>query len=70
MLFKDSPNLSTTKEEIKLPNRSPYNGRLPQKEFSQKQMEQLRLYDNDAMNRWIEEVIKQCQVLDKMNNKF
>lgn len=68
MLFKDTPNFATP--TIKLPDRSPYNGKLPPKEFSQKQLEQLRLYENDAMNRWVQEVLKECEVLQKMNNKF
>ena len=67
MLFKDTPNFATT---IKLPDRSPCNGKLPPKELSQKQLEQLRLYNNDAMHTWIQDVLKQCEVLQKMNNKF
>ena len=69
MLFKGSPNFSSSSIPTQ-PDRSPYHGKLPPKELSQKQKEQLRLYDNDAMNRWIEEVLKQCEVLNKMNNKF
>ena len=68
MLFKDTPNFATPTP--KLPDRSPYDGKLPPKELSQKQMEQLRLYENDAMNKWIQDVLKECEVLHKMNNKF
>jgi hypothetical protein len=68
MLFKDSPNFA--KPIIKLPDRNPYDGKLPPKEFSQKQMEQLCLYENDAMNRWVQEVLKESDILQKMNNKF
>lgn len=60
MLFKDSPNLSTPKPDTQK----------SKKEYSQKQMEQLRLYENDAMNKWIQEVLKECEILQKMNNKF